>query len=92
MTEETKLRPEPQTYNTNPPLPGCDHQLLLADEKPIGFIGLKSRGLGLERCPVCTRENHCMAVLYGQCCWCGWVLPDEKVRADCQIQPEVGDD
>jgi len=40
--------------------------------KGHGFIGHDDKNIGLERCPVCGKENYAMAVIGGQCAWCGF--------------------
>lgn len=32
----------------------------------------------VERCGKCHRENYCMSVAQGVCCWCGWRPEDDK--------------
>lgn len=56
----------------DPHKPGHDHVTVRYNGKFIGFKGLKSDRICVERCGSCGKENYAMAVLSGQCCWCGW--------------------
>jgi ribosomal protein L37E len=44
--------------------------------KGSGFISKKDGNIGLERCPICGRENYAMNVLSGICTWCGYNAHD----------------
>ena len=58
------------TFRLNPPT--YDHDTMFYDGNFIGFRSHKDGHLGLERCPECGRENWAMAVVSGECCWCGF--------------------
>lgn len=49
---------------------GYDHSIILYNKMKIGFRGLKSKRISLEKCPACGRENYVMNVLTGVCTWC----------------------
>jgi len=40
--------------------------------KGSGFIGHDDGNIGLTNCPMCGKENYAMAVISGQCAWCGF--------------------
>jgi len=63
---------------------GCDHVDMTLDGKLIGFRGLSSGKYGLTRCPSCNTENYSLAVLSGQCAWCGY---DVKIHLGEQHEP-----
>lgn len=39
------------------------------------------------RCPKCHRENYCMAVADGVCCWCGY--KPEKIKEQCNARKDA---
>ncbi len=51
---------------------GRDHVTVHMDGSHVGFRGIGKTSICLQRCPKCGRENYAMAVLSGQCCWCGF--------------------
>ena len=54
---------------------GYDHdniEFISFPFKGSGYIGKKSKDIGLTRCPICNRENWAMAVASGICQWCGY--------------------
>ena len=48
--------------------------------KGDGFIGKKSREIGLVRCPKCGRENYSMAVMSGVCSSCGYSVHEINLK------------
>ena len=50
----------------------------------IGFMGISSKFLYLQKCGKCSRENWGPAVQSGVCAWCGWdthkVLKEQEKR------------
>ena len=57
--------------------PGRDHRLVFVNGKKIGFQGNGKTNICVEQCPCCERENYCMSVTPGICCWCGWNANEE---------------
>ena len=54
---------------------GYDHdniEFISFPFKGSGYIGKKSKDIGLTRCPVCNKENWAMSVADGICAWCGY--------------------
>jgi ribosomal protein L37E len=35
--------------------------------------------VAMERCPKCKLENHAMAVISGQCAWCGYQATEKDL-------------
>ncbi len=59
-----------------------DHYNVVAleDNQPnrfIGFIGLDSSKIAVQRCGRCYKSNYILAVLSGLCCHCGWDANDK---------------
>ncbi len=54
--------------------PEYDHDAVYVDGLYAGFVGRADSRVGLERCPMCKKENYALSVLCGKCCWCGWDL------------------
>jgi len=48
--------------------------------KGKGYIGKKSKEIGLERCPICGRENWAMVVASGICNWCGYSVHEINIK------------
>ncbi|MFH2143075.1 MAG: hypothetical protein ABIJ97_11665 [Bacteroidota bacterium] len=69
------IKNKPNTY---------DHNDLYLGDKWIGYVGKKERNgevsIGLVKCPECRKENYAMAVLDGQCAWCGWEINRNEVE------------
>jgi len=59
------------------PRSGYDHITAYGNGKFIGFKPLDSDQVCLERCAICRKENYALAVLSGQCAWCGWDANDK---------------
>lgn len=36
--------------------------------------------IAMERCPKCERENYAMAVLSGECAWCGYKATKKDIN------------
>jgi len=44
--------------------------------KGKGYIGKEDKQIGLQRCPVCGKENWAMNVSQGICTWCDFSVHD----------------
>jgi hypothetical protein len=61
---------DPITFRPQPK--GYDHELMFSGDRRIGYRGLKDGSVGLERCPICGKENYVLNVSSGVCTWCRW--------------------
>ena len=52
---------------------GFDHnniEFIGENYKGVGYISKENNSIGLERCPMCGKENYAMSVSSGICAWC----------------------
>lgn len=62
------------------PKPNHDHVIVFGNNNFIGFRGLKSKKICVQRCPICRKENYISCVSRGICAWCGWNVNKDEIE------------